>query len=69
MLGPKFLDVNMVTNVHVSMKHIWHCRFQFHSVFNKHHEFGINVCMNARDTARQCGQILSCYCCFDIFVM
>ena len=48
--------------------HIWHRQFQFCAGFNEHHELRQNICMNAKDTAWQCGQILSSSCCFDIFL-
>ena len=48
--------------------HIWHRQFQFCAGFNEHHELRQNICMNAKDTAWQCGQILSSSCCFDLFV-
>ena len=43
----------------VKWYHIWLQRFQFRSIFNKHHELRQNICTNAKDTARQWGQILS----------
>ena len=38
-----------------------HRQFQFRSIFNEHHELRQKICTNAKNIARLCRQILSCY--------
>ena len=48
--------------------HSWPSPFQKRAGLNKHQGLRQKNRMNAKDTARLCGQILNFYCCFDLFV-